>query len=48
MSQFDVHSGIAPHAWLKHHLPWLGLLAVVLSLFRDDPDVGVQRDELNG
>ena len=48
MNQSDVHSGIAPHAWLQHHLPWLGLLALVLSLFREDTEIGYDPDELNG
>ena len=48
MNQSDVHSGLAPHAWLQHHLPWLGLFALVLSLFRESPVAGLDADELNG
>ncbi|MCR6672360.1 hypothetical protein [Devosia ginsengisoli] len=48
MDQFNAHSGVAPHAWLQHHLPWLGLLALMLGLFRESPDAALERDELNG
>ena len=48
MSEFNAHSGVAPHAWLQHHLPWLGLFALVLSLFRESPVAGLDADELNG
>ena len=48
MDQFNPHSGTAPHAWLQHHVPWLGLFALVLSLFRDDIGIGFDPDELNG
>ena len=48
MDQFNAQIGVAPHAWLQHHLPWLGLLALMLGLFRENPDAGFERDELNG
>ena len=48
MDQFNAHIGVAPHAWLQHHLPWLGLLALMLGLLRESPDAGFERDELNG
>ena len=48
MNQSDIHSGVAPHAWLQHHLPWLGLFALVWNLFRDDTDLGFDPDDQNG
>lgn len=48
MDQFNAQIGVAPHAWLQHHLPWLGLLALMLGLFRESPDTGLDADELNG
>ncbi len=48
MNQSNVHSGIVPHAWLQHHLPWLALFALVLGLFSDEPEIGFEPDELNG
>lgn len=48
MDQSNTHHGIAPHSWLQHHLPWLALFALVLGLFGDDSDIGVDPDELNG
>jgi hypothetical protein len=48
MENHSVHFGVAPHGWLQHHLPWLGLFALVASLFRDEPVVGFDPDELNG
>ena len=48
MEQSNAHSGVAPRAWLQHHLPWLSLLALVLGLFRDHSDIGFDPDELNG
>ncbi|WP_156461148.1 hypothetical protein [Devosia sp. Root436] len=48
MNQFNAHSGSAPGTWLQHHMPWLSLLALVLNLFRDDPEIGFDPDDLNG
>jgi hypothetical protein len=48
MNEFQAHHGIAPHSWLQHHLPWLALFALVLSLFGDDNEIGFDPDELNG
>lgn len=48
MNQFHPHSGIAPHAWLQHHLPWLGLLVLMLGLFGEHRENGTFPDELNG
>lgn len=48
MNELHAHSGIAPHSWLQHHLPWLGLVALVLSLFRERDTFGFDPDELNG
>ena len=48
MDQFNAHSGSAPGTWLQHHMPWLSLLALVLNLFRDDPEIGFDPDDLNG
>ena len=48
MDQFNAHSGVAPHAWLQHHLPWLGLLALMLGLFRDDSEIGFDPVDLTG
>lgn len=42
------HSVVAPQAWLQHHLPWLGLLALLVGLFRDESDIGFDPDERNG
>jgi hypothetical protein len=48
MSELEVHYGVAHPAWLQHHLPWLGLLAMVLNLFRDDTGIGFDPDDRNG
>lgn len=40
--------GVAPHAWLRHHVPWLGLIVMVLSLFGEEADLPFDADELNG
>jgi hypothetical protein len=49
MNPHHVHHGIAPHAWLQHHLPWLAVLAMVLGLFRhEDGEIGFDPDDLNG
>lgn len=48
MNLFNVHSGDAPHSWLQHHVPWLGLLALMLDLFRDDTGIGFDPDDMNG
>ena len=48
MNQYQTQSGVTPHVWLQHHLPWLGLFALVMSLFRDDSGIGFDPDELNG
>ena len=48
MDQSNAHSGVAPHSWLQRHVPWLGLFALVLGLFRDDTGMGFDPDELNG
>lgn len=48
MNQTVVHNGVAPHSWLLRHVPWLGLFALVASLFRDDGAIGFDPDDLNG
>ena len=48
MNQPSAHYEVAPHSWLQHHVPWLGLLAMVLNLFRDDSGIGFDPDDLNG
>ena len=48
MNQHSIHNGIAPHAWLQHHLPWLALFALMLGLFGDDSEISFDPDELNG
>ncbi|UJW87060.1 hypothetical protein [Devosia sp. SL43] len=48
MEHFTAHNGVAPHAWLQHHLPWLALFTLVMSLFRDEPVIGFDPDDLNG
>lgn len=48
MNQPNVHNGVAPHSWLQHHVPWLGLVAFMLSLFRDESEIGFDPDEMNG
>jgi hypothetical protein len=48
MNQLDAQNGVTPHSWLQHHVPWLGLLALVLGLFRDDSEIGFDPGELNG
>jgi hypothetical protein len=48
MDQQTTHFGVAPHGWLQHHLPWLALFALVMNLFRDEPEIGFDPDELNG
>lgn len=48
MNQQPSHSGVAPRVWLQHHVPWLGLFVLVLSLFSEDADIPSERDELNG
>lgn len=48
MTHQNAHTGIAPQAWLQHHVPWLGLLALMLGLFRESPVAGFDGDELNG
>ncbi|MFD2646937.1 hypothetical protein ACFSX5_03905 [Devosia albogilva] len=40
--------GLAPHNWMQHHLPWLVVLTMVIGLFRDEPVLSDERDELNG
>nr|WP_295890280.1 hypothetical protein [uncultured Devosia sp.] len=44
----SAHFGVAPHAWLQHKLPWLGLFALILSLFAEEADIPFGEDELNG
>ena len=48
MNQLSAHFGVAPHSWLQHHMPWLGLLALVIGLFGEDHEIGFDPDELNG
>lgn len=48
MNLFQTHDGVAPHSWLQHHLPWLGLLAMMLGLVREDDATVFDPDELNG
>ena len=48
MSNHTIHFGVAPHAWLQHKLPWLGLFALILSLFGEEADIPFDEDELNG
>lgn len=48
MYQRSVYPGVAPHSWLQHYLPWLGLFALMLGLSREEPDIGFDPDELNG
>lgn len=48
MNQPNAHNGVAPHAWLQHHMPWLGLLALVLGLFREETESGFDTDRQNG
>lgn len=48
MEQHTTLSGIAPHGWLQHHVPWLGLFTLIMSLFRDDAAIGFDPDEMNG
>jgi len=48
MNEFSTHDGITPHIRLQHHLPWLGLFALLLGLFGDRPAIGFEPDELNG
>jgi hypothetical protein len=48
MYAFDNHHDLMPQGWVQH-LPWLGLLALVLSLLREDGDtVSDGRDSLLG
>jgi hypothetical protein len=41
MYEYQTHHEFAPHGWVKHHLPWLAIIAFVLDLMqdRDDRDV---------
>ena len=48
MNQFQAQSGVASRSWLQRHVPWLGLFALMLSLFRDDTGIAFEPDELNG
>lgn len=48
MNPQTAHFGVAPPAWLQHHLPWLGLLALLVGMFRDSSDIGFDPDERNG
>ena len=48
MDQSNTHNGVAPQAWLQHHLPWLSLFALMLGLFRDDTGIGFDPDAMNG
>ena len=48
MNQHLFHNGVAPRAWLQHNLPWLALFTLVMSMFRDEPVIGFDPDELNG
>jgi hypothetical protein len=48
MNPPSAHIGIAPHSWLQRHMPWLGLLALMLGWSRDDSEIGFDPDELNG
>ncbi|SHF68492.1 hypothetical protein [Devosia limi] len=48
MSRQSAHIGVAPHAWLQHNMPWLGLVALLLGLFRDSDEIGFDPDDHNG
>lgn len=49
MNHLSAHIGVAPLAWLQHHVPWLGLVALVMGLFTYDADeLGYDPDDLNG
>lgn len=48
MEQHITLSGIAPHGWLQHYVPWLGLFTLIMNLFRDDPAIGFDPDDMNG
>jgi hypothetical protein len=38
MHEYQTHHEIAPHGWVKHHLPWLAILALVFGLIQDEDD----------
>lgn len=49
MNQRHAPIGTLPASWLQHKLSWLGLIALVLGLFRDDDEASsFDMDELNG
>jgi hypothetical protein len=48
MSELSTQRAAAPHFWLQHYLPWLGLFALMLGLLRDEPEIGFDPDDLNG
>lgn len=48
MNGHNIHNGAAPHAWLQHNLPWLGLFALVMNLFQHEAETGFNPDAMNG
>lgn len=45
MNSLFLTMGGAKPDWIRHHLPWLGMLALVFGLARDDDS---ETDSLNG
>lgn len=48
MNHLSAHTGVAPQAWLQHHVPWLGLFALMMAVFRLEGGIGFDPDERNG
>ncbi len=46
MSSLFLSIGGARPNWMQHHMPWLGVLALMFGLSRDDEDSDA--DTLNG
>lgn len=48
MSSVLLSIGVEAHNVVRHNLPWLAVLAMLLGFGRDEADFRPQPDELNG
>jgi hypothetical protein len=48
MSDLGLNSIVGRHHWLRHNLPWLAALALLLGMLRDEPELDFDPDERIG
>ena len=45
MRNLLLSTGLPPHHWVQHNLPWLAVLAVVFGFGRDEVEAPVRLDD---